>query len=160
MKLQAASRKEVSRIAVGTLACDGIMVAGLFLLSQLGVGSFDLGKILIGAAIGSVIAIVNFIILCLTIQSALEIENKRKMKARFQMSYNIRLLIQAAWIVVCFFLRDKIHFFASAAPVFYPNIVLVFLQLTGRLTTGTAAPQPAPEADAPEAPAPDDGTQQ
>ena len=34
MKLQAASKKEISRIAVGTLVCDVIMIAGLFLLSQ------------------------------------------------------------------------------------------------------------------------------
>ena len=162
MKLQAASRKEVSRIAVGTLICNGVMFAGLFLLSQLGVGKFDVVKILVGAVIGSAIAIINFIILCLTIQSALGIENKRKMKARFQLSYNIRLLIQAAWIVACFFLRDKIHFFASAAPVFYPNIWLVYLQLTGRLNTGSpAAPQPAPEASSDEeAPSDEEESQQ
>ena len=147
MRLQAASRKEVSRIVVGVLVCNAVMVAALFLLSQLGVGKFDIGKILIGAAIGSVIAIVNFIILCLTIQSALGIENKRKMKARFQTSYNIRLLIQAVWIVACFFLREKIHFFAAAAPVFYPNVWLVYLQLTGKLNTGSPTPaQPAAEA--------------
>ena len=147
MRLQAASRKEVSRIVVGVLVCNAVMVAALFLLSQLGVGKFDIGKILIGAAIGSVIAIVNFIILCMTIQSALGIENKRKMKARFQTSYNIRLLIQAAWIVACFFLREKIHFFAAAAPVFYPNVWLVYLQLTGKLNTGSPTPaQPAAEA--------------
>lgn len=140
MKLQAASKKEVSRITVGVLICDGIMAAALLLLSALGVGEFDLGKILIGAAIGSVVAVGNFIILCLTIQSALEIENKRKMKARFQMSYNIRLLVQAAWVVVAFLLREKIHFIAAAAPVFYPNIWLVFLQLTGRLNTASAQP--------------------
>ena len=34
MKLQRASRKEIRRIALGTLVCDGIMIAGLFLLSQ------------------------------------------------------------------------------------------------------------------------------
>ena len=139
MKLQAASRKEVSRITIGVLICDVLMIAALFLLSQFGIGTFRLMKILLGAAAGSVISIVNFIILCLTIQSALEIENKRKMKARFQTSYNIRLLIQAAWIVGCFFLRDKIHFVAAAAPVFYPNVWLIFLQLTGRLNTGTPA---------------------
>lgn len=161
MKLQAASRKEVSRITVGVLVGDAIMIAALFLLSQLGVGEFHIGKIFIGAAIGSVIAIANFIILCLTIQSALEIENKRKMKARFQMSYNIRLLIQAVWIVVCFFLREKIHFFASAAPVFYPNVWLVFLQLTGRLNTGSpAAPVQPTVTDAEEASSDADESQQ
>ena len=144
MKLQAASRKEVSRIAVGTLICDGVMVAGLFLLSQFGLGKFDLMKILIGAAAGSVIAIGNFVILCLTIQSALEIENKRKMQARFQTSYNVRLLIQAVWIVACFFLREKIHFIAGAAPVFFPNLWLVYLQLKGKLNLGTPAPAAAP----------------
>ena len=159
MRLQAASRKEVSRIAVGVLVCTVIMVAGLFLLSQLGVGKFDVSKILLGALLGSVIAIVNFIILCLTIQSALDIKSQRKMKARFQTSYNVRLLIQAVWIVVCFFLREKVHFFAAAAPVFYPSIWLVYLQLTGRLNTGSpAAAQPAPEA--PEASSEADESQQ
>ena len=70
MKLQAASKKEISRIAVGTLVCDVIMVAGLFLLSQFGIGKFELLRILLGAACGSVVAILNFTILCRTVQSA------------------------------------------------------------------------------------------
>ena len=75
MKLQPASRKELSRIAIGTLVCDGVMIAALFVLSLVGVGSFDVFRILLGAACGSVVAIVNFAILCLTVQSAVEIEN-------------------------------------------------------------------------------------
>jgi len=144
MKLQDASKKEVKRIATGVVICNIAMIAGLFLLSQFGIGTFHIPKILLGAVCGSVIAIVNFIILCLTIQSALEIENKRKMKARFQTSYNIRLLIQAVWIVACFFFRHKIHFVAAAAPVFYPNIWLVYLQITGKLNTGSTAAPAAP----------------
>ena len=133
MKLQPASRKEVSRISVGVLICDGLMVAGLLLLSQLGLGEFHLLKILLGALAGSVISIGNFIILCLTVQSALEIEKERKRRARFQRSYNLRLLIQALWIVGAFFLRDKVHFIAAAAPLFFPNVWLIYLQLSGRL---------------------------
>ena len=144
MRLQAASRKEVTRITKGVLICDGAMIAGLFLLSQVGLGDFEIGKILLSTAIGSAIAIVNFIILCLTIQSALGIESNRKMKARFQLSYNVRLLIQAAWIVCAFFLRGKLHFVAAAAPVFFPNVWLVYLQINGKLTTGDpASPAPA-----------------
>ena len=63
MKLQPASRKEISRIAVGTLVCDGIMIAGLFLLSQFGIGKFELSRILLGAACGSAVAVLNFTIL-------------------------------------------------------------------------------------------------
>ena len=106
MKLQAASRREVSRIAIGTLACDAIMIAGLFLLSQFEIGTFDFIKIILGTIPGSLIAIINFAILCLTVQSAVNIENQRKMKARFQTSYNLRLTIQAIWIVAAFLLRS------------------------------------------------------
>ena len=142
MRLQAASRKEVSRISVGVLIGDVLMIAGLFLLSQLGVGKFEIGKILLGAFLGSLIAIVNFIILCLTVQSALEIESKRKMQARFQFSYNARLAIQAVWIVAAFLLRDKmpIHPVAAALPVFFPQLWLIYLQLSGKLNVSTAAP--------------------
>lgn len=134
MKLQSASRKEIKRIAIGTLACDGIMIAGLFLLSQFGMGTFDLGRILLGAACGSVVAVINFTILCLTVQSAVEMENKRKMKARFQLSYNIRLALQALWVVVAF-LIPQIHFIAGAAPVLFPNVVLIYLQTKNKLVS-------------------------
>lgn len=132
MKLQPASRKEITRISLGTLICDVILVAVLFLLSLVGVGSFELGRIFLGVACGSVVAIVNFTVLCLTVQSAVGMENKRKMKAKFQLSYNIRLIVQAVWVVASF-LIPQIHFVAGAAPVLFPNVVIYFLQFTGRL---------------------------
>lgn len=147
MKLQSASRKEISRISVGVLVCDLIMVAGLFLLSQFGIGTFNLTKILIGALCGSVIAIGNFVILCLTIQKNLEVENKKKMKASFQFSYNARMVIQAAWVVAAFMLREKIHFVAAAAPVLFPNVVILYLQFTGRLMPKDSSAAAAPAAD-------------
>lgn len=147
MKLQPASRKEVTRITIGTLVCDVIMIAALFLLSQFGIGSFDLLKILLGALSGSVIAVINFMILCLTIQSAVGMESQKKMKARFQLSYNARILIQAIWIVAAFFLRGKIHFVAAAAPVFFPKVTILYLQFKGKLLPPDP---PKAEADAQE----------
>lgn len=132
MKLQAASRKEITRISIGTLACDGIMVAALFLLSQFGIGTFDLPRILLGAVCGSIIAILNFTILCLTVQMAAEMDNKRKMKAKFQLSYNVRLVLQAVWVVACFLL-PQIHFVAGAAPILFPNVVILYLQSRHKL---------------------------
>jgi dipeptide/tripeptide permease len=132
MKLQSASKKEIRRIAAGTLVCDGVMIAGLFLLSQFDIGTFRLGPILLGAACGSVIAVINFAILCLTVQSAVEIENKRKMKQRFQRSYNIRLILQALWVVTCFAI-PQIHFMAGAAPILFPNVVIFYLNYKGKL---------------------------
>lgn len=134
MKLQSASRKEITRITIGTLVCDGIMIAGLFLLSQFGIGKFELGRILLGAACGTTVAVLNFTILCLTVQSALEIESKRKMKARFQLSYNIRMVLQAGWVVASFLIKP-IHFVAGAAPILFPHVVILYLQFTGKLNS-------------------------
>nr|MBQ8243914.1 ATP synthase subunit I [Oscillospiraceae bacterium] len=132
MKLQAASKREITRIAIGTLACDGILIAALFLLSQFGIGSFSLPRILLGAALGSLVAVLNFTILCLTVQTAVEIENKQKQKAWFQVSYNVRLVLQAAWVVACFAI-PQIHFLAGAAPVLFPNVVIYYLQSRNKL---------------------------
>lgn len=151
MKLQAASRREVTRIAIGVAVCDLLMVAALFLLSLVGVGTFSLAKILIGALCGSIIAVANFVILCLTIQKNLDVQNKKKMKANFQLSYNVRMVIQAGWVVAAFLFRDKIHFVAAAAPVLFPNVVILFLQFTGRLMPkNEAAPKESPAEDAPQ----------
>lgn len=147
MKLQAASKKEISRIAMGTLVCDVIMIAGLFLLSQFGIGTFDLLRILLGAVCGSVVAIANFTILCLTVQSAVEIDNKKQMKKKFQMSYNLRLILQAVWVVAAY-LIPQVHFVAGAAPVLFPNVVIFFLQSRGKLVP--ADEKPAGEPQAPE----------
>ena len=132
MKLQSASRKEISRIALGTLVCDVILIAALFLLSLVGVGTFSLGRILLGALCGSVVAVGNFTILCLTVQSAVGMENRRKMKARFQFSYNTRMLLQAGWVVAAFCI-PQIPFFAGALPILFPHVVIYYLQFTGRL---------------------------
>ena len=153
MKLQSASRKELSRIALGTLVCDVIMIAALFVLSLVGVGTFSLGRFLLGAVCGSVVAIVNFAILCLTVQSAVEIENKKKMKARFQFSYNLRLILQAVWVVLCFVIKP-IHFVAGAAPILFPNVVILYLQSKNKLVksdpSDTPAPKAIPDEDEPE----------
>ena len=139
MKLQAASKKEISRIAVGTLVCDVIMIAGLFLLSQFGIGTFEPLRILLGAVCGSVVAVLNFTILCLTVQSAVEISSKKKMRQKFQMSYNLRLIVQAAWVVAAF-LIPQVHFVAGAAPILFPNVVIFFLQSRGKLVSGGEKP--------------------
>ena len=132
MKLQPASQREVRRIAVGTLVCDVLMVAGLFLASQFDIGTFDLGKILVSAAIGSVIAVLNFALMCLTVQSAVGMADQKQMKAKFQLSYNVRMIIQAGWTVIAF-LIPGLHFVAGAAPVIFPKVTILYLQAKGKL---------------------------
>ena len=141
MKLQSASQKEILRISKGTLVCDALLIAVLFLLSQFDIGTFRLLPILLGVAGGTVVAIANFTILCLTVQKAVDIEDKKAMKARFQLSYNVRLILQAGWVVLCLVLR-QIHFIAGAAPVLFPNAVIFYLQRTNKLVTNPENPAP------------------
>ena len=63
MKLQPASKKEVKRIAKGVFICSALMVAGLYVLSLVGVGTFSY-RVFVGAIGGSVFAILNFVIMC------------------------------------------------------------------------------------------------
>ena len=54
------------------------------------------------------------------------------MKAFIQGSYNGRLILQAAWVVVCF-LVDHIHLIAGAAPLLFPNAIIFYLNAKGKL---------------------------
>ena len=144
MKLQSASKKEIKRIAVGTAACDVLMIAGLFLLSQFGIGTFSY-RIFLGALGGSIIAILNFTIMCLTIQKAVDIDEKKQMKAFIQGSYNGRLLLQAGWIVVAFVV-PHLHVVAAAVPLLFPNLTIFYLQYKGKLVEPSERKNP-PAAD-------------
>ena len=144
MILQPASRREVKRITIGTAACDVLLVAGLFLASQFDIGTFDLGRILVSCAIGSVIAVLNFVLMCLTVQSAVGMTDQKKMKAKFQLSYNARMIIQSAWVVAALMIKP-IHFIAGAAPVLFPKITILYLQFTGKLMPKTSAGTPGQE---------------
>ena len=132
MKLQPASQREVRRVTAGTLVCDVLLVAGLFLASQFDIGTFDLGRILVSAAIGSVIAVLNFALMCLTVQSAVGMTDQKKMKAKFQLSYNARMILQAGWTVIAF-LIPGLHFIAGAAPILFPKVTILYLQAKGKL---------------------------
>lgn len=131
MKLQPASRKEVKRIAVGTALCSLIMIAALFVLSLVGVGTFSY-RVIVGAVGGSLIAVLNFTIMCLTIQKATAIDDQKQMRAFIQGSYNGRLIMQAVWVVICFAV-SHIHLLAGAAPLLFPNAVIYYLNARGKL---------------------------
>ena len=149
MKLQSASKKEIKRIAVGTGICDLILLAVFFVLSLEGIVRFDY-TVFLGALGGSVVAVLNFTVMCLTIQKAVDIEEKKQMKAFIQGSYNGRLLLQAGWIVAAF-LIPHLQVVAAAVPLLFPNLIIFYLQSKGKLVEPSQrkAP-PADEQDEPE----------
>ena len=62
-----------------------------------------------------------------------------------QLSYNLRLALQAAWVIVAF-IAPCFHVLAAAIPLLFPTVVLYILQASGKLAT------PSQRTDTPEQP--------
>ena len=149
MKLQPASKKEIKRIAIGTGVCDLILLAVLFILSLEGLLAFNY-TVFLGILVGSCVAILNFTIMCLTIQKATGIDDQKQMKAFIQGSYNGRLMLQAGWVIVAI-LVPHFQVVASAAPLLFPNLTIFYLQSRGKLVEPIDRKNPpADEQDEPE----------
>lgn len=143
MKLQSASRHEVKRIACGTAAGGIALVVVMFILSKMGIGTFDY-RVFTGAVGGCIIAVTNFALMCITIQRAVNIGEQKAMKAFIQGSYNGRLLLQAGWIVAAY-LMPWVNVFAAAIPLLFPNLLIFYLQARGKLVTPSERKNPPPE---------------
>ena len=131
MILQPASKKEIKRMTIGCAICAVIQLIGFFLLHLMGLIPFTY-RVVFGTLVGTLVAIISFVILCLAVQKAVDSENDKAMKARMQMSYNIRLLLQAGWVVIAFLL-PWFQVLAAAAPLLYPTVIIMHLQSRGKL---------------------------
>ena len=143
MKLQAASQREVKRVACGTAVGGVALIAVMFLLSLMGIGEFDY-RVFTGVIGGCIVAVLNFTMMCITIQRAVGIGEQKAMKAFIQGSYNGRLLLQAGWIVAAY-LISWINVFAAAIPLLFPNLMIFYLQARGKLVTPSERKNPPPE---------------
>ena len=143
MKLQSASQREVKRIACGTAVGGVLLVAVMYALSMVGVGTFDY-RVITGVIGGCIIAVLNFFLMCLTIQRAVSMSEQKSMKAFIQGSYNGRLFLQAAWIVAAY-LMPWVNVFAAAIPLLFPNLMIFYLQARGKLVTASERKNPPPE---------------
>ena len=140
MKLQAASRREVKRIACGTAVGSILLVCLLFALSLMGIGTFDY-RVLTGAVGGCLVAVLNFTLMCITIERAVNIGEQKTMKSFIQGSYNGRLLLQAGWIVAAY-LMPWVNVFSAAVPLLFPNLMIFYLQARGKLVTPSERKNP------------------
>ena len=143
MKLQSASRQEIKRIAIGTAVGGVLLVTAMLVLSMAGIGTFDY-RVITGVIGGCVVAVVNFTLMCITIQRAVNISDQKSMKAFSQGSYNGRLLLQAGWIVAAY-MMPWFNVFAAAIPLLFPNLMIFYLQARGKLVTPSERKNPPPE---------------
>ena len=131
MKLQLASQKEIKRMAAGSAVCSVIQLCTFALLHLLGIVSFS-SSILLGTAGGVIVTLLSFVVLCVAVQQATGMTDQKAMKARMQLSYYLRLLMQAGWVVLAFAL-PFLHVLAAALPLLYPTIIILLLHKQGKL---------------------------
>ena len=111
MKLEPESKKELGRIAGGTAICTAAMWVVFAALHTVGWARFD-SSVILGSLVGALVAIGNFAGICLVVQKIIDEQDEKRRKAKLQLSYNGRMLLQAVWVVV-----------AIAAPCFQPFAV-------------------------------------
>ena len=143
MKLQPTAKKTVTKIAAGCIMASVIMVAVFVMLHFLSVHPFSY-TVILGAAAGTGVAILNFVLMCLTIQAAAEIEDKKRMRAKLQLSYNGRMILQAGWVVAAFFI-PCFQPVAAALPLLFPTVVILVLRRSGKLVDPITRKNEQPE---------------
>ena len=130
MKLQPESKKELTRIACGTAICTAVMWVVFAALHLVGWVKFD-HTVILGSLIGAAVAIGNFAGICIVCQKAIEEQDEKRRKAVLQASYNVRMLIQAVWIIVAI-AAPVFQPFASVLPLLFPRVAIYYLQITGK----------------------------
>lgn len=152
MILQSASRKEVTRIAIGSGICACVQVLVFWLLSLLGIGTFSY-RILTGTVGGTLMAILCFALMCITLQKATANASDEKLvKTRVRNGYNLRKLLQILWVIAAF-LIPGVNVLSAMIPLFFPNVVIYYLQMQGKLFPAEdAAAKPAAPATPAEVP--------
>lgn len=133
MKLQKASVYEIKRMAIGSAILGALEIAVFFVLWLLNIVERFYPAV-IGAFGGALMAIFSFTLLCLAIQKAADTKDQKLMKNRMQLSYNIRLILQAGWVVAAFFI-PFINVIAAGVPLLFPSVIILALQRMGKLVS-------------------------
>lgn len=132
MILQPASRKEVTRIAIGSGICACVQIFVFWVLSAVGIGTFSY-RIVTGTLGGTVVAVLCFALMCITLQkAAANASDEKLVKTRVRNGYNLRKLLQVLWVVAAF-LISGVNVLAAIIPLFFPNAVIYYLQIKGKL---------------------------
>lgn len=159
MKLQPESKKELKRILCGAAICTAVMWVVFAALGLVGWVRFDL-KLVLSSLVGDAVAVGNFAGICLMVQKVIDEQDEKRRKAQLQASYNIRMLIQAVWVIVAI-VAPCFQPFAGILPLLFPRITIYYLQITGKYKPLAAPQEPVDvsvEDDPAPAPAQADGT--
>ena len=127
MKLSPAIIKETKHIAVGVLIGDAVMIAVFALLKRLDYTVF------LGAALGSIAVIVNFLLLGIRAQRAME--DPDRARVIIQRSYTFRMLLMVA-VMAIGVIAPCFHTVAVVIPFLLQSVTIFVMQLPETLGLG------------------------
>ena len=127
MKLSPAIIKETKHIAIGVLIGDAVMIAVFALLKRLDYTVF------LGAALGSIAVIVNFLVLGIRAQRAME--DPDRARVIIQRSYTFRMLLMVA-VMAIGVIAPCFHTVAVVIPFLLQSVTIFVMQLPETLGLG------------------------
>ena len=121
MKLSKAVRRTLAQIAVGTAAMLVLLVLAMCLMGR------PFPQVLYGALLGGGFAVVNFLVMGLTVQKAVTFDSKQAQNL-VQLSYSLRMIamLLVGWLGFASPIFDG---FAVVIPFFFPRITILFMTL-------------------------------
>ena len=101
------------------------------------------------ARVYEAVAVGNFAGICLMVQKVVDEKDEDRRKMMLKVSYNVRMLVQAVWVVIAI-ASPWFQPFASVLPLFFPRITIYYLQITGKYQPAKPRPQPEVSVDDPD----------
>lgn len=122
MNLPKSVLKETGRIGIGVLIADALM-CGVFAI----LGKFDY-TVVLGALLGTAIALANLLLLGLTLQKAVGMKDYASKYVR--QSYSLRMFFCFAGVVVSV-VAPCFHPIAAIVPLLMPQLVIYAMRILG-----------------------------
>lgn len=113
--------------------------------------------VFLGGICGSVIAILNFFLMALTVQNVASMEDRDKAAKLMRGSYSKRLMLQCLWIVAVIF-APCFQLFAGILPLLFPSTGLKVYGLFRKDLKSSPQTLEATQTEAPSDEAPSDET--
>ncbi|MBQ5812758.1 MAG: ATP synthase subunit I [Clostridia bacterium] len=115
-------KKEIKYIAAGTVVLSAVvqLVWSLFF-------DYDM-SVFLGGLWGGTFAIVNFILMALTVQKATSEDSEMMARKRMQSSYSLRMSL-TIFITILAVIIPAINWIMSAISLFFPRITILVMPL-------------------------------
>lgn len=121
-KLQPAVKKETLHVILYCVIGTAVMWLVFPLLCYFfpDTMKFDY-KVFVGGILGSLVAILNFFLMAITVQKVAATEDEGQARSLMKLSYSRRLILQIAWIVIAIF-APIVQPVAGILPLLFPGM--------------------------------------